>query len=70
MHRANTLLKDEDRRKVEKEKVRAALRLCGYLEWALKEGEMKGKKKEKKKAEDQGENTKTRGFVVLPYMKG
>ena len=36
MHRAETLIMDEEHRKVEKEKVKEALRHCGYPEWALR----------------------------------
>ena len=39
MHRANTLITDDKLRSAEKEKIRKALRLCGYPEWALAEGE-------------------------------
>ncbi|CAH1266616.1 Hypp3436 [Branchiostoma lanceolatum] len=39
MHRADTLIEDPTLRAVEKEKVREALRHCGYPEWALKEGD-------------------------------
>ena len=70
MHRANTLITDEDRKKREKEKIKNALRLCGYPEWALKEGEHQGeKKKTRDKGEDQ-ERKKPKGYVVLPYIKG
>ena len=50
MYQADTLIADEGRRGREKEEVREALRICGYPEWALKEGEHRGKtmlKKEK-----------------------
>ena len=36
MNCTETLIKDEGRMKIEKEKVRVALRNCGYPEWALK----------------------------------
>ena len=68
IHRANTLIADEDLRKVEVKKVKDALRVCGYPEWALKEGELQGKSKNVKKVKDQKE--KQKGFVVLPYCKG
>ena len=40
MHRDDTLIADEERWKTEKEKGRAMLRICGYSEWAFKEGEL------------------------------
>ena len=45
MNQADTLISYEDRRESEKEKVRQALRNCGYPDWALKEGEQRGKTK-------------------------
>ena len=44
MHHAETLIKDKSRVKTEKENVRVALMNCGYLEWALIEGEQIGKR--------------------------
>ena len=44
MHHTETLIKDEGRVKIEKEKVRVALRDCSYPDWALKEGEQLGKR--------------------------
>ena len=44
MKRANTLITDEERQKIEKEMVRATLRICGYLDWALKEGKLRRKR--------------------------
>lgn len=71
MYRANTLVTDEQLRKQEKEKIKSALRLCRYPEWALNEGEQLGKKAKKdKKKEMEKEKEKPRGYVVLPYIKG
>lgn len=68
MHRADTLIADDTLRKEEKEKVKTALRACGYPEWALKEGDLKGKKEKKKEAPEDGK--KPKGYVVIPYAKG
>ena len=46
MHRADIIISDNNLKKVEKEKIRTALRNCGYPEWALKEGEQRGKKRD------------------------
>ena len=43
MHRADTLVADEKKNRREKEKIKCDLRQCGYPEWALREGELKGK---------------------------
>ena len=63
MHTADTLIADEERKKIKKEKVRAALRICGYAECDPKEGELRGKRylrmeEEKQKGVDQKEGEK------------
>ena len=73
--RADTLIAVEKRRKIEKEKVRTALRICRYPEWALKEEELRGKRQlmkeeETQKGSDQVEEKKNKQYVVLPYVKG
>ena len=73
MHMADTLIEDEERR-IE-ETVRAALRICGYPEWALKEGELRGKRQlrkaeKKQKVVNQIEVGKSKRYQVLPYVKG
>ena len=60
MHRANTLISDKKLQAAEKEKIRNALRLCGYPEWALHEGEQQERKKDTKKG---------KGLVVIVRMK-
>ena len=70
MNRADTLIADDKLRKQEKEKVRVALRTCGYPEWALKEGELEGKRDRKKEGGEQHEEKKPKGYVVVPYSKG
>ena len=59
------------------EKVRVALRNCGYLEWALKEGEQLGKRQKRREEEvdthgdkDIHEKKPKTAYVVLPYTKG
>ena len=71
MHRADTIISDNNLKKVEKEKIRTALRNCGHPEWALKEGEQRGKKRDTERKE---ENTETAGEVSRvcspPLCKG
>ena len=55
--------------------MRAALRSCGYQEWALKEEELRGKRQlrkehEKQKGSEQVEDRKSKQYAVLPCMKG
>ena len=64
MHKADTLIADEKRRKIEN-KVRVALRTSGYPEWALKEEELRRKRKLRKeevkhKGLDQVEDRKSK----------
>ena len=76
MHRAEIVISDEGRVKIEKENVRVALRNCGYPDSALKEGEQLGKREMRKEEDMQGQDGENRleepknAFVVLPYMKG
>ena len=75
MHRAETLIAHEERRKIEKEKVRAPLKICVYPERALKGGKQRGKRQfrkdeEKQRGRDQIEDGKSKQYAVLPYMKG
>ena len=75
MHRADTLIADEEKWKIEKEKVTEALRICGYPECALKKGELLRKRQlrneqEKQKGADQVEDMKRKQYAVLPYMTG
>ena len=51
MPRADTHIADEDRRKIEK--VRVALRISRYPEWALKDEELRGKRQLRKEEEKQ-----------------
>ncbi|XP_019636532.1 PREDICTED: uncharacterized protein LOC109479099, partial [Branchiostoma belcheri] len=72
MHRANTLTEDPALRETEKEKVRVALRHCGYPEWALREGENNSRKD--KSSKEQSRTGKQEqlpaSYLVLPYIHG
>ena len=76
IHHAETLIKDEERVNTWKEKVREAMRNCGYPEWALKEGEQLSKRQKRREEEvdgqgGQGRQEKPRkAFAVIPYMIG
>ncbi|CAH1267006.1 Hypp3654 [Branchiostoma lanceolatum] len=70
MHRADTLIEDPTLRAVEKEKVREALRHCGYPEWALKEGDNSSRKNATKDHNPQNKERRATSFAVLPYIKG
>ena len=72
MHRADTLIADHEKRKIEKDKIKTALRTCGYPEWALREGAVKGRRPQKRDSggQESDQEKKHKLFVVLPYMKG
>ena len=57
MHHAKTLIKDASGVMTENI-VSVALRNCGYLEWALKEGEHLGKRQKRKEEEVCGHGDK------------
>ena len=50
-----------------------ALRHCGYPEWALKEGEVKGKRQARKDKTREGEGQdrdRPKAYAVIPYVRG
>ena len=51
MHLAETPIKDEVKVKIEKEKVRVALKNCDYPDSALKEGDQLGKRQKRREEE-------------------
>ena len=69
MHHVETLITDESRVKREKEKVSVHLRNCGYLEWALKEGEQLGKRQKggRNKRRDRVRTDKRRNLTKLTW---
>ena len=76
MFHTKPFVKDEERTKTEKEKVRVALRNCGYPEWDMRDGEQLGKRQKRREEEVVGQGGNDRreepkkAFVVLAYMKG
>ncbi|KAI8515711.1 hypothetical protein Bbelb_065240 [Branchiostoma belcheri] len=70
MHRANTLIEDHTLRAAEKEKVREALHLYGYLEWALKEGYNNSGENRNKDRTSQNKERHPASYAVLPFIKG
>ena len=59
-HQVETNITDEDRKRVDKEKIRTDLKRCGYSNWALQEGQR----------EQLGEQKRSKTYVVLPYVGG
>ncbi|XP_072021483.1 uncharacterized protein [Amphiura filiformis] len=64
MDRKDKVITEEADKLVEEQKIKEALKLCGYPEWAFKDVNKKTAKKK-----DQSQTT-TRGMVVLPYKEG
>ncbi|XP_072025169.1 uncharacterized protein [Amphiura filiformis] len=64
MDRKDKVITEEEDKRMEESKIKEALKLCGYPEWAFKDVD---KKKPPKKEPSQ---STTRGMVVLPYKEG
>ena len=67
MDRKDKVVTEQEDKDMEEQKIKEALKLCGYPEWTFKQSKQKkdSKTKSKKKPE-----TNTRRMVVLPYKKG
>ena len=65
---------EEDDRLIEEERVRAALRTCGYPEWAMNKVKEqmanKNQVKAAKKAKPMPKEKQSKGMVVIPYVYG
>ena len=59
-HRINTLISEDDDKTIEEERMKAAMRECGYPEWALNRDTTKNKNVQQ---------DEPRGKVVIPYVK-
>ena len=68
MHRAETLIEDKNLLEIERNKIRVALKNCGYPDWAITEGEQP--KRDKKQRDTESRDKGVPNFVILPYMKG
>ena len=75
LDRCDGVVMEEEDKKKEKETIKTALEGCGYPSWTVKEVEKrievtKAQEKTKKKKKKVEEKEKSRGMVVLPYVKG
>ena len=72
--RMNSVVTEEDDRLIEEERVRAALRTCGYPEWAMNKVKEqmanKNQVKAAKKAKPMPKEKQSKGMVVIPYVNG
>ena len=65
MDRKDKVVTEDEDKKQEEIKIKEALKLCGYPEWAFKQSQSKTKTQSKEQSE-----SKSRGMVVLPYKEG
>ncbi len=71
LHRAETIVTNDEEKTKEKDKIRTALTRCGYPEWTIKRGTHTiENQKKKEKSNTQKKDKKNKGFTVLPYVKG
>ena len=69
----DSLLTEEEDRKLEVATVKQVLRTCSYLEWLLNKVQDNIRRKEELKEERKGKKVKkerNRGMVVVPYVQG
>jgi len=73
LERCNKLITEEDDKIREKEHIKTALNRCGYPNWAIDrvDNQMKNvSTATKQKKTQEKDKEKSRGLVVLPYVKG
>ena len=72
MNRCEELVTEEEDKEEERGTIMKALQACGYPKWTVTNVKKEMEKKEqKKKGNSKRENdTKTKGMVVLPYVRG
>jgi hypothetical protein len=70
--RNNNIVTESEDREQEEKKIEEALKKCGYPEWAFKLVKKQiAEKKEKDKVKNRDKKTeKSKGMVVIPYVKG
>ena len=68
--RNNRVVTDQKDRELEEEKIKVALKQCGYPEWSFKQVKRKMENKHVKKSSNDAGKDKTKGLVVIPYVEG
>ena len=74
--RMNSVVTEKEDRLIGEERVRAALRTCGYPEWAMNKVKAqmdmvnKNQVKAAKKAKPMPKEKQSKGMVVIPYVNG
>ena len=69
LDRSNTVITDPKDRELEEEKIKVALKRCGYPDWTFKQVKQKMDNKQDKKQSTKMENKeKAKGLVIIPYV--
>ena len=68
-HRVDTIVTTEGDKTDEKKHLSTALKQCGYPEWVIKKG-MEQKDQSREPPGNEKENSRQKGMVILPYIKG
>ncbi len=72
--RSNNIVTEEEDKKEEEEKVKSAMMVCGYPDWAfdkVREKMERGKEQKKERKKKTEKNTEEKkGMVVIPYVQG
>ena len=70
MSRAETIIEDPALLNTEKQKIRDALQVCGYPEWALRECDTTEKPHKTPPTRTRDQDKPSQHYVVLSYVKG
>ena len=73
LNRCEEIVTEDEDRKEERNTIKTALNICGYLDWTITKVEEKLRNKggNKGKGNSRKEsNQKNKGMVVLPYVRG
>ena len=70
LDRSNTVITDPKDRELEEEKIKVALKRCGYPDWTFKQVKQKMDNKQDKKQSTKMDNKeKAKGLVIIPYVE-
>lgn len=69
-HRCESVISDDNMKRVEREKIKSDLTKCGYPKWALTQGEKKRKERQDNAQQELDNTKKAKTCVVIPYTRG
>ena len=73
LNRCEEIVTEDEDRKEERNTIKTALNICGYLDWTIKRVEEKLRNKEENKGKGNSRKEsreKNKGMVVLPFIRG